>query len=69
MVIVILIKNKQDLHIQKTIIIRDGLILIITQVLLLYFISDAFVTFFEAFILLAIYISYVIFLSVIFQCV
>ena len=61
-VITVLIKKKHNLKIQKKIILRDGFILIITQILLLTFMSDGKVNSLEAITLLAVYIIYVIFL-------
>lgn len=61
-VITILINKRHNLKIQKKMILRDGFILIITQILLLIFISDGKLNTLEAIILLAVYIIYVIFL-------
>ena len=61
-VIAILINKKQNLKIQKKMILRDGIILITTQILLFIFITDGKVTSLEAITLLIVYIIYIVFL-------
>ena len=61
-VISILIKKNQNLTIKKSLILRDGSILIIAQFLLLFFISDGKISSKEGGILLLFYLLYVFYL-------
>tara|TARA_B100000900_G_C20595114_1_gene723095 strand:- start:2728 stop:3798 length:1071 start_codon:yes stop_codon:yes gene_type:complete len=62
-VILILIKNKHQLMINKKLIIRDAGILLVSQIFLLYSIQDGIISLLDSFVLFLIYLAYLLVLS------
>ena len=62
-VILILIKNDHNLHINKKLIVRDTGVLLFSQILLFYFLQDGVISLVDSFYLFLLYTAYLLLLS------